>query len=170
VLGIGSSGFHSNGYSLIRKVVFDLRGLRVTDTVPELDTGVGDALLTPTLIYARVVRRVLQHYKVKSVVHGIAHITGGGLHENIARVVPPGVQVEIDRHSWNVLPIFSWLEQLGDIEPDEMYRVFNMGIGMVLIVSSFYAEAIRRMVEEQGFACWPIGKATAGTRGVVWAV
>jgi phosphoribosylformylglycinamidine cyclo-ligase len=169
VLGIASSGFHSNGYSLIRKVVFGQKQLHVTDMIPALGRTVGDALLTPTIIYAGVIRRVLRHYKVKSVVHGIAHITGGGMLENIERIVPPGARVEIDRHAWQVPAVFPWLEQLGEIDLAEMYRVLNMGIGMVLIVSSFYADAIRRMVEDQGPACWQIGRVVAGTGDAVWA-
>jgi phosphoribosylformylglycinamidine cyclo-ligase len=168
VLGIASSGFHSNGYSLIRRVVFGQQQLSVTDMIPALERTVGDALLTPTVIYAGVVRRVLRHYKVKSVVHGIAHITGGGMLENIARIVPPRARVAIDRHAWPLPPVFRWLEQLGDIDVAEMYRVFNMGIGLVLIVSSFYADAIRRMVEEQGHACWPLGRVVDGAGDAVW--
>jgi phosphoribosylformylglycinamidine cyclo-ligase len=168
VIGIGSSGFHSNGFSLVRKVVFELRGLHVHDSVPELGTTVGDALLTPTLIYARAIRMVQNHYKVKSVVHGIAHITGGGMLENVERIVPEHVQVRINRGSWQIPPVFPWLQQLGDIDTDEMYRVFNMGVGMVLIVSNYYADAIRRILKDQQLASWQIGTVVAGPRGVVW--
>src|SRR5437764_271142 len=92
VLGIASSGLHSNGYSLVRKVVFDLAGLGVHDQVPDLGQTVGEALLTPTRIYARPIRKILQHYKVKNVVHGIAHITGGGLRDNLERILPENIQ------------------------------------------------------------------------------
>jgi phosphoribosylformylglycinamidine cyclo-ligase len=168
VIGIASSGVHSNGFSLVRKVVFELNGLKVTDPVPQLGQTVGETLLTPTLIYARAIRAVQRHYTVKNVIHGIAHITGGGLFENVERIVPENIQLRIGRDSWPVLPVFRWLQQLGDIDEEEMFRVFNMGIGMVLIVSSFHAAAICRLLTNQNLNCWQIGRAVEGPRGVVW--
>jgi phosphoribosylformylglycinamidine cyclo-ligase len=168
VLGIASSGLHSNGFSLVRKIVFDMAGLSVNDRVDELDTTVGRALLVPTRIYVRAVRRVLGYYKVKKVVHGIAHITGGGLCENLARIVPEGIQIAIERGSWTVPDVFNWLQQLGDVDPHEMDQVFNMGIGMVLVVSPHYAESIRYQLGDCGLECWTIGSAAEGPRGVVW--
>jgi phosphoribosylformylglycinamidine cyclo-ligase len=169
VLGVASSGLHSNGYSLVRKIVFEMGGLDVSDFVESCGGTVGDVLLRPTTIYARAVRRVLAHYKVKSVVHGIAHITGGGLHENLARILPPGIGVTIDRGSWPVPPVFTWLEQLGDVDDAEMYSVFNMGVGLVLVVSPYYAESIQLQLAESGLASWPIGRAVEGTQEVAWA-
>ena len=169
VIGIASSGVHSNGFSLVRKVVFEMAGLKVSDHVEELGTTVGEALLTPTQIYVRPVRAVLTHYKVKAVVHGIAHITGGGLRENIARILPQGVRVIIDRGSWAVPPVFPWLQRLGDVDRNEMDRVFNMGIGMVLITSTYFAESIRHQLADQGLVNWTIGRVEEGERGVVWA-
>jgi phosphoribosylformylglycinamidine cyclo-ligase len=169
VIGIGSSGFHSNGYSLVRKVVFELAGLKIDDPIDELGCTAGQALLTPTRIYAQPVRAVLKYYKVKSVVHGIAHITGGGLVENIERIVPEGVQVRLVRDSWEVPPVFAWLQQLGHVDPDEMYRVFNMGIGMALIVSRFYAETIQRILSDHQCPNWRIGTVVEGPRGVTWS-
>jgi phosphoribosylformylglycinamidine cyclo-ligase len=169
VIGIASSGVHSNGFSLVRKVVFEMAGLKVSDHVEDLGATVGEALLTPTQIYVRPVRAVLTHYKVKAVVHGIAHITGGGLRENIARILPQGVRVIIDRGSWTVPPVFPWLQRLGNIEPSEMDRVFNMGIGMVLITSTYFAESIRHQLADQGLVNWTIGRVEEGERGVVWA-
>ena len=168
VIGIASSGFHSNGYSLVRRVVFDMAGLGVNDFVEPLGQTVGAALLTPTRIYARPVRRILNHYKRKSVVHGIAHITGGGLFDNLVRIVPDGVRIEIDRSSWTIPPVFSWLQKLGDIESDEMFRVFNMGIGLVLVVSPFYADSVQRMLADAGYENWRLGQAVTGPRDVVW--
>ncbi len=168
VLGLASSGLHSNGYSLARKIAFDVAGHAVTDHVEELGTTVGDALLTPTRIYVRPVRKVLNHYRVKNVVHGIAHITGGGLHENLARIVPEGVQIVIDRRCWPVPPVFTWLERLGGVEQSEMDQVFNMGIGMVLVVSSFFADSIREQLARSGVPAWQIGHAEKGRQGVVW--
>ena len=169
VIGLASTGLHSNGFSLVRKVVFEMAGLSVDDQVEELGTTVGQALLEPTRIYARAVRGVLSHYRVKSVVHGIAHITGGGLRENVERILPEGVQVVIDHDSWPVPPVFTWLQRLGQIEPAEMDRVFNMGLGMALIASPYYAESIRHQLARSGIQTWPIGRVRPGPRGVVWS-
>lgn len=169
VLGLPSSGLHSNGFSLVRKVVFDMEGLGVDDRVEELNATVGETLLTSTRIYARPVRHILNHYKVKSVVHGLAHITGGGLHENIQRVLPSGVRVEIVRDSWQVPPVFPWLQRLGNIADDEMQRVFNMGLGMALIVSGYYADSIQRLLSDSGYESCRIGQVVEGPQDVVWA-
>src|SRR5206468_3784944 len=139
VLGLASTGFHSNGYSLVRKVVFEHAGLKVTDFVPELGRTVGEALLEPTRIYVRPVKEILEHYPVKKrVVRGLAHITGEGLPGNVPRVLPPGRRVFLKRGSWPVPPVFPWLQRLGNIEQQEMETVFNMGIGFVMIVSKYY--------------------------------
>src|SRR5437588_6257445 len=131
VLGLASSGLHSNGYSLVRKVVFEHAGLKVTDFVPELRRTVGEELLEPTRIYVRPIKNILQHYPIKKrVVRGLAHITGGGLVDNVPRVLPPGRRVFL-RRNWPVPPVFGWLQGLGNIEQAEMDRVFNGGIGFV---------------------------------------
>lgn len=168
VLGLASTGFHSNGYSLVRKVVFEMTDLKASDYVDELGQTVGEALLKPTRIYVRPVRKVLSHYKVKNVVHGIAHITGGGLLENFERIVPDGVRVVIDRGSWPMPPVFPWLQRLGQIEQSEMDHVFNNGIGLVLVVSPYYAESVRHQLADNGLDSWTIGRVEAGPRGVVW--
>ena len=169
VIGIQSSGFHSNGFSLVRKVVFDKAGLEIGTQVAELGTSVGEALMTPTLIYAKLVRQVLQYYKVKQVVHGIAHITGGGLLENTERILPPGVDLVFDRSAWAVPAVFPWLQQLGQIEADEMAHVFNMGIGLTFIVNPFYANTIREIAASLGFQSWIIGRAAPGTGRSRWS-
>ncbi len=169
VVGVASSGLHSNGFSLVRKVVFEIAGLDTGDQVEELGTTVGEALLRPTRIYVRAIRKVLGHYKVKSVVHGIAHNTGGGLHENLGRVVPPGVQIKITRGSWPVPPVFAWIQRLGGVDDAEMHRVFNMGVGLVLVVRPFFAESIRDQLAELGLESWVIGRAEEGPQGVVWS-
>ena len=151
VVGLASSGLHSNGYSLARKVVFEIAGHKPDDSIEELGRTVGESMLEPTRIYVRCVRQLLKHYTVKNVVHGIAHITGGGLRENLERIVPEGVRVTIDRHCWPIPPVFSWLQKLGEIEPDEMDQVFNMGIGLVLVVSPHFADSIRRQVQDCGY-------------------
>lgn len=168
VLGLASNGLHSNGYSLARKIVFSIAGLKVEQHVEELGQTVGEVLLRPTRIYCRGVRQVLTYYRVKSVVHGIAHITGGGLLENLTRVVPEGIQLVIRRGTWPVPPVFDWLQRLGEVEQPEMERVFNMGIGLVLVVSPFYAESIRQQLLRTGIESWVIGTARSGPRGTVW--
>jgi phosphoribosylformylglycinamidine cyclo-ligase len=168
VLGLASTGLHSNGYSLARKIAFEVGGYKVTDHLEELGMTVGDALLTPTRIYVRPVRQVLAQHGV-NVVHAIAHITGGGLHENLARVIPPGVQILIDRRGWRVPPVFTWLQRLGGVEQREMDQVFNMGIGMVLVVRNSCAEEIRNQLVQDGIEACLIGRAEQGPQGVVWA-
>jgi len=157
-LGLASSGLHSNGFSLVRKILFDKLGLGVDDTIDDLSTSVADALLVPTKIYARPVRRALGAYRVKRVVGAIAHITGGGLLENVPRVVPDGLSVEIRRDSWPVPPIFRFLQEAGEVEEHEMWRVFNMGIGMVLLVSPYYAAATAERLERAGETVYEIGR------------
>jgi phosphoribosylformylglycinamidine cyclo-ligase len=169
VIGVASSGLHSNGYSLARRIVFDIAGLGVEDHVDELDTTVAHALLEPTRIYVRCVRKILNYYRIKKVVHGISHITGGGLCENLERIVPEGVRITIDRGSWEIPAVFHWLQRLGEVDTDEMDRVFNMGVGLVLVVSPHYAESIRGQLADCGLPNWTIGRAIAGERGVVWS-
>src|SRR6516162_4104774 len=148
VLGLASRGLHSNGYSLVRKVVFEHAGLMVDQFIPEFGRTVGEELLEPTRIYIRPVANILRHYPVKKrVVRGLAHITGGGLVDNIPRILPAGRRVFLRRESWNVPPVFRWIQQLGNIDQSEMDRVFNQGIGFVMIVSRFFAESIQRQLE-----------------------
>jgi phosphoribosylformylglycinamidine cyclo-ligase len=168
VIGLASSGLHSNGFSLVRKIVFDLAGLTVDDEIEELQSTVGSALLQPTRIYVRPLRAVSDHYTVKTIIHGIAHITGGGLHENLERILPDGVHATIDRGSWDVPGIFPWLQCLGDVADDEMDRVFNMGIGMTLVVSPYFAASVQQILQDNGVPAWEIGEIVAGERGVSW--
>ena len=139
------------------------------EDVEELSQTVKETLLLPTRIYARPLRHILNHYKVKRTVHGLAHITGGGLHENVQRILPAHVDVVIQRDSWPKPAVFSWLQKLGDIDADEMDRVFNMGIGLVMIVSAFYANSVAKMAEDQGFECFEIGGVKSGRGLVHWA-
>jgi phosphoribosylformylglycinamidine cyclo-ligase len=169
VIGLASSGLHSNGFSLARKIVFDIAGLAAEDYVEQLDRSAGSALLEPTQIYVRPVRKVLEYYRVKRVVHGIAHITGGGLAENLERILPNETRVVIRRDSWPVPPVFNWLQELGEVEQAEMDRVFNMGIGLVLIVSPYYAESISHRLSRCGVKNWQIGHVRKGPGDVVWS-
>jgi phosphoribosylformylglycinamidine cyclo-ligase len=168
VIGVASTGLHSNGYSLARKIAFEIGGFQVGDTVEELGQTVGEALLTPTQIYVRPIRSVLTHYRVKNVVHGIAHITGGGLHENLGRIVPEGVQVVIERGTWPIPPIFTWLQRLGEVDQEEMDQVFNLGLGLVMVVAPFYADSIRTQLARSGLKSSLIGRVEKGPKRVVW--
>jgi phosphoribosylformylglycinamidine cyclo-ligase len=169
VLGLASTGLHSNGYSLVRKVVFEHAGLKVSDFVPELGRTVGEELLEPTRIYVRPIKAILQHYPVKKrVVRGLAHITGGGLVDNVPRVLPPGRRVFLRRGSWEVPPVFRWLQKLGGIEQVEMDHVFNQGIGFVAITSPYYADSIQRQLEEDRVPTRVIGEVREGEPGVEW--
>jgi len=170
VIGLGSSGLHSNGYSLARKIVLDRAGVALDDHVEALGRTVADELLEPTRIYTRALKSVYRHYRVKRIVHGIAHITGGGLVDNTPRILPDGLGVVLKRGSWDVPPVFSWLQTLGGIADDEMFRVFNMGIGMVVIVAEYYADSIVRHINQEAkVPAWIIGDVVPGDRRVDWA-
>lgn len=167
VLGLASSGLHSNGYSLVRKVVFDHAGLGVDTFVPELGQTAGEALLEPTRIYVQPILNILHHYPVKKrVVRGLAHITGGGLVDNVPRILPPNRRVFIRRGSWPVPPVFSWLQRLGNIDSAEMDRVFNRGIGFVMIVSAYFAESIQRQLANDRIPSYVLGEVREGEPGV----
>ncbi|HIM28628.1 MAG TPA: phosphoribosylformylglycinamidine cyclo-ligase [Planctomycetes bacterium] len=166
VIGLASSGIHSNGYSLVRRIVFDREGKNIDDPVEELGgKSVGEALLEPTRIYAQPIRKILAHYPVKNVVHGIAHITGGGLCENIARIMPTSTRAKLKLGSWSIPNIFPWLQRLGNVKDDEMFRVFNMGIGMAVIVSAYYADSVQRLLADAGVENWKIGEIEVGEQG-----
>jgi phosphoribosylformylglycinamidine cyclo-ligase len=168
IIGIGSSGFHSNGYSLIRKAVFGAAGLNVGDYIDELGMTVGQALMTPTLIYVNLTRRVLGHYKVKSVVHGIAHVTGGGLLENTQRILHPKVDLVFERGSWEVPKVFPWVQKLGQIDAEEMDNVFNMGLGLALVVSPYYVNTVLEIARELNYRASVVGTVAAGTGKSRW--
>ncbi|MFI5460318.1 MAG: phosphoribosylformylglycinamidine cyclo-ligase [Isosphaerales bacterium] len=170
VVGLASSGLHSNGYSLARKIVFERAGLAPETIVDELGRSVADLLLEPTRIYTRAMKTVYHNYRVKRIVHGIAHITGGGLIDNPPRILPEGCGIRLRRGSWTVPKVFPWLQRLAAIEDSEMDRVFNMGIGMVLVVAEFNAEAIvRRLCHRARIPAWIIGEVVPGERKVTWA-
>lgn len=166
VLGLASTGVHSNGFSLVRKIVFEKAKLKVKSKVTDLETTVGEALLTPTRIYVPVLNDVLQNSRIASGVHGLAHITGGGMAENIERILPKNIDVQIDGKSWQIPAVFPWLKSLGKVTPAEMYRVFNMGIGMAMIVKPSVAKRIQTLATEAGIESWLIGEVGIG-RGKV---
>ncbi|MEW6026989.1 MAG: phosphoribosylformylglycinamidine cyclo-ligase [Planctomycetota bacterium] len=180
VIGLSSSGPHSNGYSLVRKVFLGDVSLaspslrrsghkeavtKLQSYIPELGCTLGEELLRPTIIYARAVKHILRNYRYKKAVKGIANITGGGMVENIPRVLPRNVCVEINTDSFPLPPVFSLIQATGNIEREEMYRVFNMGIGMVIIVDKFYASAIIRRLKAIKYSAYNIGKVIAKPSG-----
>jgi phosphoribosylformylglycinamidine cyclo-ligase len=168
VLGLASSGLHSNGFSLVRHICFKKNKLKVTDRIDELDGAVlGDVLLEPTRIYVKSVIDVLHSYKVKKVVHGMAHITGSGLVGNIPRVLPSNCNALLKKNSWPVPKLFSYLQKIGPVEEEEMFRVFNMGIGFVMIVAPDFADAIETRLTKSGEQVYRIGTITIGTKKVV---
>jgi len=168
ILGLASSGLHSNGYSLVRNICFKKAGLKMTETLDELDgAAVGDVLLRPTRIYVRAIVKLLSQYKVKRVVHGMAHITGGGLPGNISRVLPKDCNAVIKKTSWPKHKIFAFLQRKGPVKEDEMFRVFNMGIGFVLIVAEDFANSIAKKLSRSGEQVYRIGRITTGAGKVV---
>ena len=167
VIGLTSSGLHSNGYSLARKVAFGKAGLKADSVVPELGQSIGDVLLTPTRLYARAVKEILMHYPVKRrVVRAIAHITGEGLEGNVPRTIPAGRRVRIRKGSWPIPPVFTWLQKTGGIEESEMYKVFNMGIGMTFTVSRYFAKSVLHQLRHIGYEAHEIGDIVAGENGL----
>ena len=138
LVGVPSSGLHTNGYSLARRVVFDRLRLDVDSYVPELSRTVGDALLEPHRSYLPIVKPILEGGRIK----GMAHITGGGITDNLPRVLPHGTAAVVDTSAWEVPPIFTWLQRGGDIPRDDMLRTFNMGIGLIAVTGRNHAEAL----------------------------
>ncbi len=138
LVGLPSSGLHTNGYSLARRIVFDTLKLGIDSYVPELGRTVGDALLEPHRSYLPVVQPLLDATRIK----GMAHITGGGITDNLPRILPHGTAAVIDASSWTVPPLFRWLRQAGDVPIDDMMRTFNMGIGLILAVARDQAEPL----------------------------
>ena len=162
VLGLPSNGLHTNGYSLARKLFFEIGGYGVNDTIPELKKSVGLTLLEPHINYTNHVFAVLdKEINVK----GIAHITGGGLVENIPRILPDECGVEIQKGSWPILPVFDVMQSLGNVDEDEMYRTFNMGIGMVFIVNPADMDAVKNATKNL-IEVFEIGSVFSGNKDV----
>lgn len=158
VIGLSSSGVHSNGFSLVRKLLLEQEGYSLQDSVPELGGTLGDALLAPTKIYVKPLLALLEKLPVK----GMAHITGGGFIENIPRMLPDHVNVDIEYGSWPILPIFELMQRKGSISNRDMFTTFNMGIGLVLVVKAEDAEKAVGFLKGQGEEAYIIGKVTAG--------
>jgi phosphoribosylformylglycinamidine cyclo-ligase len=165
IIGLASSGLHSNGFSLVRKLLFDVEGLAVDDHLPELDGPLGPALLTPTKIYARTVLALMKDFTLK----GIAHITGGGITENLPRILPPGCAAVIERARWTPAPIFRLIQTRGHLPDDEMFRTFNMGLGLMLVIAAEQADAVRAAAEALGEGAVVVGRIASGEPGVRYA-
>lgn len=158
VIGIASSGIHSNGYSLVRKVFFEKMKMQVTDYVEELGMTLGEALLTPTKIYANACNAVLAEHTV----NGIIHITGGGFFENIPRIIPKGLGVKINVGSWEVPAIFPYIKKCGNIDKNDMFATYNMGVGMMMIVAADEADAVLSTLRQAGETADIIGEIIDG--------
>jgi phosphoribosylformylglycinamidine cyclo-ligase len=156
LVGLPSSGIHSNGYSLVRKVFFETNSFALDEKLPELSGKLSDEILTPTRIYVEAVLPLVK----KELVNGIAHVTGGGFVENLPRMLPEKLACEIELGSWPVLPIFNALEKYGEIPEMEMYEIFNMGIGMVLAVAPEKLAELQADLKERNEASFVIGKVT----------
>jgi phosphoribosylformylglycinamidine cyclo-ligase len=154
LIGIASSGLHSNGYSLVRKICFELLNLKIDDHVPELGRTIGEELMEPTKIYSVAIQRLIKDLPI----HGIAHITGGGIPENIVRVLPKACKVEIQKGSWDIPPIFTFLKKAGKIAETEMLRTFNNGIGMIAVVPEEAAQDVMQRLEGMNEKAFVIGR------------
>lgn len=154
IIGLGSNGLHSNGYSLVRKIIFDDLGMKLNDKIE--GTKVQDELLKPTRIYVNIAHIILRDFKVT----GIAHITGGGLIDNLPRILPKTCQAVLNKNSWQKLPIFDFLQQEGGIAEKEMYRTFNMGLGLVVIVPASEADEILERLAGMDEPAYLIGEVT----------
>lgn len=163
IIGLASSGVHSNGFSLVRKLLLEQCGYGLHDSLPELDGALlGDVLLTPTKLYVKPVLALLEQVQVK----GMAHITGGGFIENIPRVLPEHVSAEIDYGAWPILPIFDLLQKKGDVSNRDMFTTFNMGIGLVIVVAAKDADKTLETLRAAGETPYVIGRVTEGSREV----
>jgi phosphoribosylformylglycinamidine cyclo-ligase len=164
LLGLGSSGFHSNGFSLVRRILGE-QHIDLTAHAESLGGSIGEVLLTPTRIY---VQPVLQVIRAGLGVHGLAHITGGGLLENVPRALAPGLCAHIQRGSWSAPPVFAWLQRLGNLSQQVMDETFNQGLGMVMAVDPKQAEEIQNLLQAAGLPVWVIGDVKPGAAGVVF--
>ena len=154
LIALPSTGLHTNGYSLARRLAFDVLGLGVESYVSELGETVGRALLRTHRSYLRAVAPLVEHGWIK----GMAHITGGGITENVPRMLPEGRRFSLDRASWTVPPLFHWLQQAGNLDDAEMFRAFNMGVGLVLACSSADADAVLASLRQSSEPAWRLGR------------
>ncbi len=161
IIGVASSGLHSNGYSLARKIIFELMRLNINDVLLSSGKTVGEVLLEPTIIYSGLIQDLKEYFKIK----GVAHITGGGLPDNLGRILPGGVMAKIDKYSWEMPELFGILKKRGEMEDDEFYRVFNAGIGLAIVVDKSILHGALSFINSlkysnsKQFAAYEIGEA-----------
>ena len=158
LIGLPSTGIHSNGYSLVRKLFFDVLEMKVSDHVDELGMTLGEALIAPTKIYVKEILEILANHPV----NGMVHVTGGGFTENIPRVLPEGLGADIAMGSWEMNPLFPLIQEKGNIDESEMFKTFNMGIGFILAVDPSEADAMMETIEKTGEKAYKIGTVTKG--------
>ncbi len=163
LIGLPSSGIHSNGYSLVRKLFFEKLSMTVNSYLEELGCTLGEALLTPTRIYVEVCRKVMDKFHVK----GMVHMTGGGFYENIPRILPEGLGVEVELGSWDMLPIFETIQSLGSIKTEEMFKTFNMSIGMIMVMNPSEAQEVLEYLDGIGEKAYIIGSVIGKSNGVI---
>lgn len=163
LVGLPSSGIHSNGFSLARRIFFDKLGLSVSDYVPELKMTLGEALIEPTRIYVKAIMALMNEVRVK----GAVHMTGGGFFENIPRILPQEISVEVDLNAWEPLPIFKMMQSAGDVEETEMFSTFNMGIGFIVVVAKEDLEKTLGTLEAYGEKPVVMGRAVKGHKEVL---
>ena len=162
VIGLASSGIHSNGYSLVRKIFFEYKKMSVKKFIPECSRTLGEELLSPTKIYVRAYDAV----KVRLTVKGMAHITGGGMPGNLPRIFPKGFGAFVEEQSWPVPPIFSVMQRLGNVPDEDMKRTFNMGIGFAMVVDKGEADKTIALLRKAGYKAYQIGSIKKGVEGV----
>ncbi|MFH1386263.1 MAG: phosphoribosylformylglycinamidine cyclo-ligase [bacterium] len=163
IIGLASSGLHSNGYSLARRVIFDEGRMQIKDKLDDFKGTIGDEMLTPTKIYAPLILKLIKKFKIR----GIAHITGGGIPENLGRIIPQKKQAVIELNSWTIPEIFRLIKKVGQVEHEEMYKTFNMGIGMILIVDKNEANKLLQYLVKAKEKAFLIGEIQKGNRQVI---
>ncbi len=162
LIGLASSGIHSNGFSLVRRLLLEEKQLPLEETLDGFEKPLGQVLLTPTKMYVKPVLALLEKYQIK----GLAHITGGGFYENIPRMLPENCQADIFLGSWEVPRIFNLLQEAGQLEEEDLYATFNMGIGMVMVVDAAQAPSVMDSLEKLGEKAWIMGKVSQGHKQV----
>jgi phosphoribosylformylglycinamidine cyclo-ligase len=168
LIGLASTGLHTNGYSLARQIFFEKMKLKISSRLPGLDGTLGEELLKVHVSYGPLIQKLIKKFNSASApkapaIKGLAHITGGGFIDNIPRVLPRTCDVLVKKGSWDPLPIFQILTEKGGVPESELYQVFNMGIGMVIMVDGGLAEAVLRFVRQQKMPAWLIGEVAIGT-------
>jgi phosphoribosylformylglycinamidine cyclo-ligase len=162
LIGIASSGLHSNGFSLARKVLLEKAKLKLNSKIAELGCTLGEELLRPTIIYARVVGELFERFKI----NGLANITGGGVIENLPRVMPANMRAVLERSSWPTPPIFELIQRLGNVSREEMDRTFNSGLGMIAITSAREADRVIAHLRAREYGAYVVGEVRRGRRRV----